>query len=179
MSEENTPTEEPTVEAEATEPQGEVKAETDWKAEARKWESRAKAAKADGEDATKWREYEAAQKPIQERLAEELAQAKADAANASARLLRYEVASERGIAGDATQLLKGSTREELEAEAELLLSLIANQSNPKTPIPDVNAGKPANVAVGQITDRAALKDMSPAQIMEARSAGRLDALMGK
>lgn len=180
MSDELNTTEEPTGEVTATdEPQGETKAETDWKAEARKWESRAKAAKADGDDAAKWREYEASLKPVQERLAEELAQAKAAASEATAKLLRYEVASQKGIPGEATALLKGSTPEELEAEAELLLSLIANQSKPKTPLPDENQGKPANGSVGQITDRNALKDMSAAQIMEAKKAGRLDTLLGK
>jgi hypothetical protein len=74
MSEENITTNtEPTIEPDvAAEPQG-TAAETDWKAEARKWENRAKAAKADSDDASKWREYEQAQKPIQERMAEELA----------------------------------------------------------------------------------------------------------
>lgn len=158
------------------EPQG--KSETDWKAEARKWEARAKAAKGDTEAAAKWREYEASLKPIQERLSEELAAEKARAESASAALLRYEVAAEKGISGDATKLLKGSTREELEAEAELLLSLLANQSKPKTPLPDENQGKPAAAQIGQI-DRDALKGMSPADIMKAKAEGRLDSLLGK
>jgi hypothetical protein len=114
---------------------------TDWKAEARKWEARAKAAKADSDDALKWREYEASLKPAQERLAEELAAAKAQADSATAQLLRYEVAAEKGITGEATALLKGNTRDELEAEADILLKLIASQS--KTPRPDANQGKPA------------------------------------
>lgn len=124
------------------EPQGEAK-ETDWKAEARKWEARAKASKADSEAAAKWREYEQAQKPIQERLAEELAQAKAVASEASTKLLRYEIATRKGIPAEAIDLLTGSSSEELEANAEKLLSLIANQSKTTTPKPDLNQGKPA------------------------------------
>jgi hypothetical protein len=114
--------------------------ETDWKAESRKWEARAKAAKADSEAATKWREYEQSLKPEQERLAEELAQMKTEASEATVKLMRYEVASQKGIPSDAIDLLTGSSREELETSADKLLSLIANQS--KTPIkPDINQGK--------------------------------------
>lgn len=130
------------TETSTDEPQGKP-AETDWKAEARKWEARAKASKADSEDAQKWREYEQAQKPAQERLAEELAQAKAQAEMANASLLRYEIATERGISGEATKLLKGTSREELEAEADLLVSLLASQTKTTSPKPDHNQGKPA------------------------------------
>lgn len=167
---------EPTVEAPVEPPHGE-KIETDWKAEARKWENRAKSAKADGEDAAKWREYEAAQKPIQERLAEELAQTKADAAEAAAKLLRYEIASAKGITGEATKLLKGSTPEELEAEADLLLSLIASQSKPNTPMPDSNQGKPVPSSTGQLT-RDDLRSMTPKEINDAKAAGRLNEILG-
>lgn len=159
------------------EPQG--KPEIDWKSEARKWENRAKASKADSEDAAKWREYEASLKPAQERLAEELAATKAEADEARAALLRYEIANAKGITGDATKLLKGKTAEELEAEADLLLSLIATQSKPKTPLPDENQGKPAPSNIGQITDRNVLKEMTPAEIVKAKAEGRLDSLLGK
>lgn len=139
MSEEITEPTEPTEIVETPEAQAEV-VETDWKAEARKWESRAKAAKADSEAASKWREYEKSLKPEQERLAEELAQIKVEASEASAKLMRYEVATQKGVPTDAVDLLNGSTKEELESAADKLLSLIANQS--KTPTkPDVNQGK--------------------------------------
>ena len=141
MSEETTETNMPTEIVETpTEPQGEV-SETDWKAEARKWESRAKAAKVDAEDASKWRDYEKSLKPEQERIADELAQAKAEAIESSTKLLKYEIASQRGIPADAIELLNGQSREALEASADKLMSLIANQS--KTPTKaDVNQGKP-------------------------------------
>ncbi len=177
MSEDNiTENNEPTTETPVAEPQGNV-SETDWKAEARKWENRAKAAKADSDDASKWREYEAAQKPIQERMAEELAQTKAAALEAAAKLLRYEIASAKGITGEATKLLKGTTQEELEAEADLLNALIANQSKPKTPLPDENQGKPAPASVGQLTEKD-LEGMNSREITEARKAGRLNDLLG-
>lgn len=181
MSEDNT--NETAIDSTATEsheekPQGESTG-TDWKAEARKWERYAKAAKADSEDASKWREYEASLKPIQEQLAEKLAETEAKAARAEASLLRYEVATEKGISGDATRLLKGSSREELEAEAELVLALIANQNKPKPPLPDENQGKPATSGVAQITDRETLKGMTGPEIMKAKAEGRLDSLLGK
>jgi hypothetical protein len=142
MSDETTEvTPEPTETTETVEqPQGEA-TETDWKAESRKWESRAKAAKADSDAAAKWRDYEKSLKPEQERLAEELAQAKTEAIEASVKLLKYEIANQKGIPGDAVDLLAGQTREDLEASADKLVSLIANQSNKPTKA-DVNQGKP-------------------------------------
>lgn len=139
MSDELEPTE---VEQDVveTEPQGEVDT-TDWKAEARKWEKRAKDSKA---AADKWSEYEKSLKPEQERLAEELAAARSEAENARTALMRHEIAAEKGIPADAVKLLAGSTREELEEAADVLLSLVAEQSKPKTPKPDLSQGKPAN-----------------------------------
>ena len=178
MSEVEITNDEPTTEpVKVDEPQG-TATETDWKAEARKWESRAKAAKADSDDANKWREYEAAQKPIQERLAEELAQTKAEAAQATAELLRLKVAADKGITGEALDLLTGTTLEELESKADKLRSLIADQSKPKTPLPDANQGKPAPSVVSQLTE-ADLKSMSPTEIMRAKANGQLDELLGK
>lgn len=139
----NTPAPETNPEAPDTELQSEGAETTDWKAEARKWESRAKKASADTTDAQKWREYELAQKPEQERQAERLAQAEAQATEAKATLLRYEIASEKGIPAEAIKLLTGSTKEELETAADTLLTLIADQSKPKAPKPDANQGKPA------------------------------------
>jgi hypothetical protein len=159
MSEETTAT--PDVEAEAVdekpeaEPQGESTG-TDWKAEARKWEARAKAAKADTEDAQRWRDYEQSLKPEQERMADELARVKAEATSATAQLLRYEVAAAKGITGEATSLLKGTTRDELEAEADILLKLTASQS--KQPRPDANQGKPAEGGISTKDQFAAALD---------------------
>ena len=179
MSDEiTTPVEEPTVEVTPDEPQGSVQSETDWKAEARKWESRAKAAKSDTEAAAKWREYEQSQKTEHEKLAETLAAAQAEAAQAKAELTRLKVASEKGIPAEALQLLKGSSEEELQAEADLLLSLIANQSKPKTPQPDPAQGQPSPSSLGQLT-QADLAGMSAQQIMQAKAEGRLDSILNK
>ena len=138
MSDELEPTE-VIQEVVETEPQGEVDT-TDWKAEARKWEKRAKDSR---EAAEKWSEYEKSLKPEQERLAEELAIARSEAESARTALLRHEVAAEKGVPADAVKLLVGSTREELEEAADVLLALVAEQVKPKTPRPDSNQGKPA------------------------------------
>lgn len=144
MSDELENIEEPSEEIQQEQPQGDAQAETDWKAEARKWEKRAKEAQGLREAAEKWSEYEASLKPEHERLAEQLAAAKSEAESARVTLTRYEVASEKGIPADAIKLLNGSTREELEDAADALLALIANQSKPKSPKPDLNQGKPTS-----------------------------------
>lgn len=141
MSEEitTTPTEEVTTDETVSEPQGSQ--EIDWKAEARKWEARAKA---DHEAANQWREFETSQKSEVEKMADELARFKAEASESSTKLLKFEIASQKGIPTEALDLLNGSTRQELESSADKLLSLIADQSKPNTPKPDLNQGKPSS-----------------------------------
>ena len=143
MSDELETITEPTEDVNVDQPQGETH-DTDWKAEARKWEKRAKDAQGLREAAEKWAEYEASLKPAQERLAEELAATKAEAESARTALLRYEVAAEKGIPADAVKLLNGTSREELEEAADSLLALIANTSKPKSPKPDPAQGRPAS-----------------------------------
>lgn len=167
-----TPTEAPVVE-----PQGETVQETDWKAEARKWEKRAKDASGDRELAQKWREYEESLKPLQEKLADDLNSAKAEAESARTALLRYEIASEKGIPAEAIKLLQGSSREELEEAAETLVSLLANQSKPKSPLPDDSQGRPTTANLGQLS-KEDLANMSPKEIIEAKKSGRLNDALG-
>jgi hypothetical protein len=125
---------------ETSEPQGSATPDTDWKAEARKWEARAKA---DHEAANRWREFETSQKSDFEKIQEELGRYKTEASEASVKLLKYEVATQKGIPSEALELLNGNSREELEEAADKLLNLIANQSKTNTPKPDLNQGKPA------------------------------------
>jgi hypothetical protein len=163
-----------TPETETTvEPHG--SSEVDWKKEARKWEARAKEANALKDDAERWREYEQSQKSDHEKLAERLATAESTASEAVAQLTRYEVATQKGIPADALELLQGSDRTQLEASADKLLSLIADQSKPKLR-PDTNQGQPAPANVGQIT-RAELETMTPSEIMKAKAEGRLTDLL--
>ena len=150
----------------------EQKTDIDWKAQARKWEARAKA---DKELADKYRQYEESQKTEYEKLQEELARFKAEAESATLAKTKLEVASEKQLPKEALDLLVGSSREELEAKAEALLSLIGKSVKPSIQ-PNPEQGKPANSS-NQITSREQLKDMAAAEIMEAKATGRLDTLL--
>lgn len=96
--------------------------ETDWVAEARKWESRAKENKSaltakDAELLT----FKDKATTLEARVAElEAAASEVEKQNALKALVA-EVAKESGVPAD---VLRGSTREELEAHAETLKSLI-------------------------------------------------------
>lgn len=103
--------------------------------------------------AQKLKELEDAQKSEQERLAEQVTalQAQIEAqkvAVESAKLeaLRLEVGQNKGMPPEAAKRLQGTTREELEADADLLLK--AMQIDPRVPNIDPTAGgsnrKPSN-----------------------------------
>jgi hypothetical protein len=72
--------------------------------------------------AAKFDELDQASKSEQERLTERLAAAEARAAEIEGRALRLEVAAENGLTPAQAKRLVGSTREELEADAEELLA---------------------------------------------------------
>lgn len=96
---------------------------TDWKAEAQKWEKRAKK---DADALTKLRgQLQTAISPEQAELAQRTAeQATSDAATAQAEALRLRVALEKGIPPEFEPRLIGTTREELEKDAESLRAFI-------------------------------------------------------
>lgn len=100
--------------------------ETDWKAEANKWKSLArqneKAAKSNAEAAKRLSEMEEADKSETEKLASERDQHRTRADSAELSLARLEVALEKGLTRAQAKRLVGSTREELEADAEELLT---------------------------------------------------------
>lgn len=72
-----------------------------------------------------------------ERLTEKLAQLEKDLAAASARADRYEVALDKGLDMTRAKRLTGTTRDELEADADELITWTAGK--PAEPVP----GKPA------------------------------------
>lgn len=76
-----------------------------------------------------------------ERLTGKLSKAEQDKAKAESALLRFQVAAEKQVPADAVDLLHGSTREELEATADRILSL-AKQAQPE-PEFDGGAREPA------------------------------------
>lgn len=109
--------------------EGEPKQETDWKAEARKWESRAKenlsAAKANEGAAQRLAEIEEAQKTEAQKAQERLEAAEKRAAELELKATRAEVANVKGVPAN---LLSGSTQEELEASADALLAFRGEQA---------------------------------------------------
>lgn len=133
MAENETPQGEPPIE-------GEQKQETDWKAEARKWESRAKenltAAKANEGAAKRLAEIEEAQKTEAQKVQERLDAAERRAAELELKATRAEVAAAKGVPAN---LLTGSTQAELEASADALLEFRGAQEQQKLIVP--NEGK--------------------------------------
>ena len=87
-------------------------------AEARALRERLKAAE---EKAAKYDEWQETQKSEQQRAAEALEAAEKRAHDAEQRLLRLEVAAEKGLTPAQARRLVGTTRGELEADADELL----------------------------------------------------------
>lgn len=118
---------------ESTEVTQEVAAkETDWKAEARKWEQRAKD---NSTAAARLAEIEEASKSEAKKVAERLKAAEDKAAAYEAREQiagwKAEVSAETGVPASA---LRGSTKDEIAAHAAELKSLITQAHRPQ-PIP--------------------------------------------
>lgn len=116
--------------------EGEQKQEIDWKAEARKWESRAKenlaSAKANEGAAKRLAEIEESQKTEAQKAQERLEAAEKRAAELELKAARAEVAAEKGVPAN---LLTGSTREDLEASAEALIAFRGTQEPPRLHVP--------------------------------------------
>lgn len=119
------------------EPKGEPQGDpTDWKAEARKWEARAKQshaeAKANADAAKRLKEMEDADKSEVERASEAAKAAEKRAEEAEARVLRLEIAHDKGLSPSQAKRLVGATREELEADADELLEAFKPSEDDKT-----------------------------------------------
>lgn len=120
MSEQEETTE-PTETA-GPQPEPDVPAQdTDWKAEARKWEQRAKANK---DAAARLQQFEDAQKSEQEKLTEKLSATEKRAVEAELRAARLEVATSKGLPMASVKFLTGDTPDELSASADELLGLL-------------------------------------------------------
>ncbi|RLP74358.1 hypothetical protein D9V32_13500 [Mycetocola tolaasinivorans] len=152
--------------AEEVAPQGaEVTAETetDWKAEARKWEKFAKENKARAEAnedaAQRLGALEEAQKSAEQKQQEALAAAQARVLELESKDLRATVAAEKsdpskGIHVPAA-LLAGTTREELEASADALIAFRGEVPEPKMIVAD--EGKAPALALNGDGIEAAIK----------------------
>lgn len=120
-------------------------AETDWKAEARKWEQRAKEHKKALDDAApKVAQFDAlteASKSELERVQQQATEFQTQATEAERRALIAEVALEKGLPAALARRLQGSTRDELEADATELLAQFPQQSSePRSPRVDPSQG---------------------------------------
>lgn len=103
-----------------------------WKAEARKWEAQAKENKA---AAARLAEIEEANKTAEQKAAERLAAAEKAAQESTAEALRYKVAAAKGLDLALAARLTGSTKEELEADADTLMALIPKAPDATPPAP--------------------------------------------
>lgn len=111
----------------STEPVAPARAETDWKAEARKWESRAKENSA---AAKRLAEIEEANKTEAQKLAERVEAAEKAAAEAQAKAMRREIALEHRLSKEDAGLLDAVTDEDaMRRLAERLAAQQAKQDN--------------------------------------------------
>lgn len=126
--------------------------ETDWKAEARKWEKYAKENLAFKTDAEKYREYVESQKTEYEKLQEAEAKARLELEQLRADSLKKDIVIEKNIPTELVEFLTGTTKEELDAQAEKILSVIANQTKPNAKV-NPEQGKPnGNTTSDSLTD---------------------------
>lgn len=171
---ENTPAENtPENETENTQPDPAEELRK-WKALARKHEQRAKENSSAAEELAKIRE---SQKTEAEKLQDKVSAAEKRAAEVEMRALRAEVAFEKGLTPAQAKRLVGTTKEELEADADDLLNTFGSTKT----TPDFgggNRGKPIGGKSAQLT-RDQLKSMTPEAIAKAKAEGRLDNLLGK
>lgn len=106
---------------------------------------------AEAEAAALRKQIEDATKTAEQKAADDLRAAQAEAATNAAKALRYEVAAEAGLPLALAARLTGSTRDELAADAETLKTLIpAGATPPRTPAPDPSQGpRPVDPAAAE------------------------------
>ena len=122
MGEENTMSETVESPAPAATPEAPAQDATDWKAEARKWEARAKE---NSGAAAKLAEIEEANKSEAQKLQEQLASLQERAAAAERDRERLAVIAKHGIPEEYQDLVHGSDAEALAASAAKVQALIA------------------------------------------------------
>lgn len=123
-----------------------AKPETDWKAEAKKWEARAKENKTAAE---RLAAFEESQKSEQQKLTERLTEAERERDAIRTEALRLRIAAEKGLTPKQAARLRGSSEEELLADAEELLTEF-QPAGPRRPSGDIDQGiKPGAPSVPQ------------------------------
>lgn len=139
-------------------------------------QARRAAEKAANEALAKVKAFEDRDKTEQEKLADQVAKLKAEADQARAEATRLRVASEVGLPADLHEFLVGDDEEQLRNRAAKLMAATAAATDPRRPAPDPTQGAKPGTGDGQLT-KADLARMTPQQIVEAQTAGRLDDLM--
>lgn len=143
MSEENesqeTPKPTPPPAQEAAQKPEEVDT-VDWKAEARKWEERAKKDRGAAAELAKIKE---AQKTEAEKAADRLRQLESEANQARQEATRFKIAAKFKIADDYADFLTGD-EESMIAQAKKLSKLAEDAGKPRAPKPDPNQGRVAS-----------------------------------
>lgn len=140
--------------------------------------ARRQAEKQANELAARIREFEDRDKSELEKLTEAAANAKAEAAAARAEMLRLKVAAELELPADLHEFLTGNDEDELRSKAEKLKAA-TGAGDPRRMKPDPAQGATPQPGSGpdQLAE-ADLASMSVDQIVAAKKAGRLNALLG-
>lgn len=98
-------------------------------------------AKAESDLAELRKQIEDANKTAEQKAADALKAAEATAAQNAAKALRYEVAAEKGLDLKLASRLTGTTKAEMEADADALKELVGAAIKPAAPRPDPSAGQ--------------------------------------
>lgn len=107
---------------------------TDYKSEAEKWKALARKHEKEAKArAQKLQEIEDADKTEVQKATDKLAEAEKRAKEAEVRALRLEVAGAKGLSAAQAKRLVGSTKEELEADADEFLESIKSPDNSGAP----------------------------------------------
>ena len=124
------------------------------------------------------KEIEDGKKSTEQKAADDLAAATRARDEAATRALRYEVAADKGLDLKFAARLTGSTKEELEADADALMALIPNPTAPPVPAgPTVPAQQPGGTAGVALVTQSDLDALAAAgktdEINRLRREGRL------
>jgi hypothetical protein len=123
-------------------------------------------------------EFEDASKSEAEKAAARAEAAEKALAEMTQRAMRLQVATETGLDPSLHEFLTGSDEESLRSQAEKLKAATASQR--ATPRPDPTQGAKPNAAGPTQLSKADLASMTPAQIDQALTEGRLvDVLAGR
>lgn len=126
-----------------------AEAEIDWQAEARKWEKRAKDNHKRVQElepkASQFDVLEAASKSDLERAQEQLAALQSQLSTTERQALIASVALDKGLPATLARRLQGDSKEDLEADADELLSQFgtSQQATTRAPAPDRSQGSSA------------------------------------